>query len=153
MRACPGRDDESCGRDIGPDRRRTYCDLHRTPGVDESKGARKARAQGLPEPPRIGYRSPTPHPSVAGPLTAPLTPLRDAYAERLEAMGRERSPEGLLVLWLAEQLDGGLAGTAAAAITGRLMVAWAEATAGAPMEEDALDELARKRRERYGNDG
>ena len=152
MRVCPGKDDEPCGRDIGPDKRRRYCHACAAPRIDTSKAARAARRQGLPEPPRIGYLSPTPHPSGAGPQRA-VQPLREAYAARLEAMGRERSPEGLLVLWLAEQLDGGLAGTAAAGITGRLMAEWAEATAGAPLEPDALDELASKRRDRYGGAG
>jgi hypothetical protein len=57
------------------------------------------------------------------------------------------SPEGQLVLYLARTLDGGgIADTAKAALSARLMAAHERATYGAPVEPDALDEIAKRRR-------
>ena len=77
--------------------------------------------------------------------------LESAYRARLVEIGRDVSPEGLLVLRLAKSLDAGMqSGSAEAALAGRLMAAWDSATAGAPMESGILDEIARKRREKFG---
>lgn len=77
--------------------------------------------------------------------------LEQAYKSRLSEIGRENSPEGLLVLRLAKSLDAGMqSGSAEAALAGRLMAAWDSATAGAPIESGILDQIAKKRREKFG---
>jgi len=79
-------------------------------------------------------------------------PLYEAYKKRLQSAEREDSPDGQLVLYLADQLDNAESDTAAgrAALAGRLQVAARDAFAGAPLEPDKLDELTAKRRKRYG---
>jgi hypothetical protein len=77
--------------------------------------------------------------------------VEDAYRRRLEEMGRENSPEGLLALSIAHALDTEFhTGASRAALSAKLMMAWDKATAGAPIEEDQLDEIARARRKRFG---
>jgi len=109
--------------------RRTYCDLHAK--VDNRPARRETR--------RL-KAVPTLRPPVAG-------GLRDGYAAGLEALGREASPEGALVLHVAALLDQGPPPSARAALAAQLMRAWSAASAGGPIPS-GVDELARKRRDR-----
>lgn len=77
--------------------------------------------------------------------------LSDVYARELQRIGKTDSSEGVLLLLLARMLETpGLAGTAAAGLAQRVMVAADRAFAGAPPSPDAIDDLTRKRRERFG---
>lgn len=82
----------------------------------------------------------------------PAIGLTATYARALERMGRADSPEGVLVIQLASMLEFGFAETLSskASMAGRLMEAWKVATAGAPAESDALDEITKRRREKFG---
>ena len=91
-------------------------------------------------------------PSVPDAENRPVVGLTATYTASLERMGRAESPEGQLVIHLASMLEfsGGETLASKAAIAGRLMAAWDVATAGAAPEVDALDEITRKRREKFG---
>ena len=103
--------------------------------------------------------SPDPEVTIGGgqiqitrtPPSAPgrrLGALEASHLTALTAIGRHDKPDGLLVLYLARQLDDGQAGTAVAAISGRLMSAAQVAYAGAPPEPGELDRLRARRAQR-----
>ena len=72
----------------------------------------------------------------------------ESVKERLQAAGREATPEGAVALHLARMLaEGAHTASGAAALAGRLLATLAAATAGAAVSADGVDDL-KDRRER-----
>lgn len=82
----------------------------------------------------------------------PAVGLTATYTRALEKMGRADCPEGALVIHLCSMLEFGYGETLSskASMAGRLMAAWDAATAGAKPEADALDEISKRRKEKFG---
>lgn len=126
----------SCGGPIiGKKRGARFC------SVNCRDRAAKARQKGVPELRPAAQVVDSPPPSGG---------LRAATLERLEAVNRAGSPEGMLALALAERIDA-KADTAAglAAAAKQFHATFTEALRGADTG-DLLDELAARRAERRG---
>lgn len=84
-------------------------------------------------------------PAPAAPDAGPVT---RQVLDALTAVDRQSTPAGAVALNLAQVLDAGT--TSPASVAKELRAAMAEATAGAAVEPDLLDELRERRERRFG---
>lgn len=151
---CPKRDG-GCGkqfwRDIGSRRRK--CPECSPPRVSSRSGEPDAAAAVLRlQNPSGGPDTPGTGGEAAGEAVERVVgDVEAATLARLTARGRADTPEGKLALLLARQMETRVhSGSQLAAMSKELRDALATAVAGAPRENDAVDELFERRARRAG---
>lgn len=132
---CPGRRGRPCGE----------------PKAEFARWCIDCTADWPSRSPSAAAESPSP-PSVPPASDDPAVGLTATYAKALERIGKAETPEGVLILHMASMLEFGYSETlsAKASMSRALMSAWTALTGGAVVEEDALDEISKKRREKFG---